>query len=391
MAQGENVPQLRFFGFTDAWEQREFEKFADFNPPSCVPDAFQYVDLESVVGTEMVACRPELRKTAPSRAQRLAQIGDLFYQMVRPYQKNNYLFEIQSEAYVFSTGYAQIRPKCDGYFLLGLVQTDSFVKDVMDRCTGTSYPAINSKDLAKINICVPKGQTPSKIKNITEQQKIGTFFRNLDRLITLHQRKQDVLTMAKKALLEKMFPQVDEKTPQVRFSGFTDAWEQRKLGDEATEIIAGGDADKSLLSEKGKYPVIANALTNEGIVGFYKNEYRVKAPAVTITGRGDIGHAKARLLNFTPVVRLLSLKSPHNVFFLENAINTIQIIIESTGVPQLTVPQLSQYNLSFPHQSLEEEKIGTFFRNLDDLITLHRRKVVKLKKLKKACLEKMFV
>ena len=153
----------------------------------------------------MVACRTELRKNAPSRAQRLAQIGDLFYQMVRPYQKNNYLFEIQGGTYVFSTGYAQIRPKCDGYFLLGLVQTDSFVKDVMDRCTGTSYPAINSKDLAQIDICVPKEQTPSKPKEMTEQQKIGAFFRNLDRLITLHQRKVEKLKNIKKACLEKMF------------------------------------------------------------------------------------------------------------------------------------------------------------------------------------------
>ena len=113
---------------------------------------------------------------------------------------------------------------------------------------------------------------------------------------------------------------------------FPFSWEQRKLGDEAIEMVAGGDIDKSLLDEHGKYPVIANALTDDGIVGYYASDYRIKAPAVTVTGRGDVGHAKARTVDFTPVVRLLSVRSKHDVFFLENAINTLNVIVESTGV-----------------------------------------------------------
>ena len=104
--------------------------------------------------------------------------------------------------------------------------------------------------------------------------------------------------------------------------------------------------------------------------------YRVNAPAVTVTGRGDVGHAKARLVNFTPVVRLLSVKSEHDVFFLENAINTLKIVIESTGVPQLTVPQLAKYEVAFPRQLDEEEHIGAFFKQLDHLITLHQRECI---------------
>lgn len=176
--------------------------------------------------------------------------------------------------------------------------------------------------------------------------------------------------------------------PDIRFTGFTDAWEQRKLGDEA-EILAGGDVDKSKLSEKGKYPVIANALTGDGIIGYYDDEYRIKVPAVTVTGRGDVGHARARTINFTPVVRLLSVKSKHDSYFLENAINTHRVIIESTGVPQLTVPQLSSYEIWF--SSLEEEtRIGMFFKKLNDLITLHQREYDKTVNIKKAMLEKMF-
>ena len=182
----------------------------------------------------------------------------------------------------------------------------------------------------------------------------------------------------------------NNKTPAIRFKGFTDTWEQRELGEIATEIIAGSDVDKSLLCEEGNCPVIANALTNDGIIGYYKNEYRVKAPAVTVTGRGDVGHAKARNDDFTPVVRLLSIKSEHDIYFLENAINAIKIVVESTGVPQLTVPQLSKNVIFYPNSAEEEMKIGTYFRNLDSLITLHQRKCDKLIQFKAAMLQKMF-
>lgn len=180
------------------------------------------------------------------------------------------------------------------------------------------------------------------------------------------------------------------RKPKIRFKGFTDDWEQRKLGEIATEMVAGGDIDKDLILDEGRYPVIANALTNDGIVGYYNEDYRIKAPAVTITGRGDVGHAKARIVDFTPIVRLLSLKSNHDVFFLENAINTLKIVIESTGVPQLTVPQLTKYEISFPKSLDEEEKIGVCFKQLDNLITLHQRKLDKLINVKKSMLEKMF-
>ena len=166
------------------------------------------------------------------------------------------------------------------------------------------------------------------------------------------------------------------REPRCFLGSFDFSWEQRKLGDIASDMVAGGDIDKGLILAEGQYPVIANALTGDGIVGYYDKEYRVNAPAVTVTGRGDVGHAKARLVNFTPVVRLLSVKSEHDVFFLENAINTLKIVIESTGVPQLTVPQLAKYEVAFPRQLDEEEHIGAFFKQLDHLITLHQRECI---------------
>lgn len=194
---GNKVPELRFAGFSGDWEQRKLSDLAVFNPKAELPDIFEYVDLESVVGTEMLSHRTESKRTAPSRAQRLAQTGDLFYQTVRPYQKNNYLFEKPDKHYVFSTGYAQMRPVVDGRFLLCLVQNDGFVKVVLDNCTGTSYPAINSNDLAEIEVYSPR--------NPQEQKQIGDYFKGLDSLITLHQRKMEKLRQFKQAMMHNMF------------------------------------------------------------------------------------------------------------------------------------------------------------------------------------------
>ncbi len=194
---GSKVPELRFAGFSGDWEQRKLSDLAVFNPKAELPDIFEYVDLESVVGTEMLSHRTESKRTAPSRAQRLAQTGDLFYQTVRPYQKNNYLFEKPDKHYVFSTGYAQMRPVVDGRFLLCLVQNDGFVKVVLDNCTGTSYPAINSNDLAEIEVYSPR--------NPQEQKQIGDYFKGLDSLITLHQRKMEKLRQFKQAMMHNMF------------------------------------------------------------------------------------------------------------------------------------------------------------------------------------------
>ena len=188
---GSNVPEIRFKGFTEAWEQRKLGELALFNPKDELPQIFEYVDLESVVGTEMLSHRTEVKSSAPSRAQRLAHTGDLFYQTVRPYQKNNYLFEKPDNNYVFSTGYAQMRPYVDGYFLLSLVQSERFVKVVLDNCTGTSYPAINANDLAEIEVAAPSDES--------EAQKIGTIFRSIDNLIALHQRELEKLKNLKKA------------------------------------------------------------------------------------------------------------------------------------------------------------------------------------------------
>ena len=201
-AEGETVPQVRFKGYTDDWELRRLDDVAEFNPKSILPDVFEYVDLESVVGTEMISHRTENRENAPSRAQRLAQTGDVFFQTVRPYQQNNHYFNLPYDNFVFSTGYAQLRPHVDGYFLLSRLQEKKFVENVLDKSTGTSYPAISSSDLAKIAISIPVDER--------EQTAIGNFFRNLDEIITIQTEKIEVIKLHKKGLMQGLFPSVQE-------------------------------------------------------------------------------------------------------------------------------------------------------------------------------------
>ena len=180
----------------------------------------------------------------------------------------------------------------------------------------------------------------------------------------------------------------NRRIPKIRFNRFNSVWEENRIAD-IVKISAGGDVDKVKLKESGKYPVIANALTNKGIVGFYE-DYKVKAPAVTVTGRGDVGYAVARHENFTPIVRLLTLQSEKiDVDYLEHQINSMRILNESTGVPQLTAPQLGNYKVY--HPKIEEQSaIGTLFRTLDDLLVSYKDNLANYQSLKATMLSKMF-
>lgn len=176
--------------------------------------------------------------------------------------------------------------------------------------------------------------------------------------------------------------------PKVRFKQFKGLWNEDKI-ENIVSISAGGDIDRSKLKNKGQYPVVANALTNKGIVGFY-DDYKVKAPAVTVTGRGDVGYAVARHENFTPIVRLLTLQAENiDVDYLENQINSMRILNESTGVPQLTAPQLGNYKVYHPEID-EQSAIGSLFRTLDDLLSSYKDNLANYQSLKATMLSKMF-
>lgn len=381
------IPKLRFPGFTGAWEQRKLGDFIiEFHEKTTVND--QYPILTSsrkgiFLQTDYYSGNQIASKD--NTGYNIVPFGYFTYRHMS--DDNIFRFNINkivdkgivSTLYpVFTTNkYLDSR-----YLQIQLNHGNEFAKYALLQKQGGSRTYMYLSKLKKLVLTMPK--------STSEQKTISNFFDTLDSLITLHQRKLEHLQEQKKGLLQKMFPKNGETVPEVRFPGFTDAWEQRKLG-ETSKITAGGDVNKEKLLTHGKFPVIANALTNNGIVGYYNDYYRIAAPAVTVTGRGEIGKAKSRKINFTPVVRLLAVESKHNVDFLAEAINRSKVVFESTGVPQLTVPKLSNYKISFPNSVDEETKIGDFLQQFDTLIALHQRKLEHLELMKKGLLQQMFV
>ncbi|ENY5685960.1 restriction endonuclease subunit S [Listeria monocytogenes] len=394
------VPKRRFeeFNNVDAWEQRKLKDVATFNPKSELPDEFEYVDLESVVGTELISHRNESKKTAPSRAQRLAKYGDVFYQTVRPYQKNNYLYNLSYNNYVFSTGYAQIRPKIDSYFVLNRVQEEKFVKLVLDRSTGTSYPAINSNDLSEIEIKVPVDSN--------EQIKIGQLFKYLDDTITLHQRKQEKIKALKAAYLSEMFPAEGETKPKRRFAGFTNAWEQRKLGD-ITESFSGGTPQAGNSDYYGgEIPFIRSGEINDEQTELFITDEGLNNSSAKIVEKGDIlyalygatsGEVGISQINGAINQAILAIrptKDDNSYLIVQWLLKQKEAIIRTYlqgGQGNLSSSIVKELTLMLPKDKTEQAKIGVFFKQLDNTITLHQRKLKKLQNIKKAYLNEMFI
>lgn len=399
MFEKEMIPDIRFIGCDEPWEESQLGELALFNPKSELPDIFEYVDLESVVGTEMIAHKTETKETAPSRAQRLAQYGDLFYQMVRPYQKNNYLFKIHDGSFVFSTGYAQIRPYIDGSFLMNLIQNESFVKSVLDNCTGTGYPAINSRDLAAIEVFYTT--------NTTEQTSIGTFFTHIDALITLNQRKYDKLISLKKSMLQKMFPRNGTDVPEIRFAGFKEPWKMR-LFSEIT--FFSGEKNKSdipyesysITNEHGFIPQDEKFENGGTMKNANKRMYYIVSPQSFAynPARINVGSIGYQAFNKNVIVSSLYevFKTTEDVddrflwhWFKSSDFQKLILQLQEGGVRlYFYYDKLCMGTIFLPCVE-EQEYIGTYFDKLDRLITLQQSKIEKLKQLKKSLLEKMFV
>jgi len=178
------------------WEAKQLSEIAIINPKNkVIPSKFIYIDLESVEKGMLLKEQLINKDDAPSRAQRLLVPGDVLFQLVRPYQKNNYIFLLDGD-YVASTGYAQLRAKYNSLFLYQLLHLESFTSEVMNRCTGTSYPAINSSDLASIEVEIPCEK---------EQTKIANLLSALDDTISVKKAELDKLKTWKQGLLQQMF------------------------------------------------------------------------------------------------------------------------------------------------------------------------------------------
>ena len=178
------------------WEEKKLGEVIEINPKTGeLPNNFIYIDLESVDKGNLIKESEITMSEAPSRAQRVLSKGDVLFQMVRPYQKNNYHFKKDGN-YVASTGYAQLRARENASFVYQIIHTDSFVNKVLERCTGTSYPAINPTDLGKIYISIPC---------LEEQTQIAHFLSAIDDKIRLVDTQLEKTQVFKKGLLQQLF------------------------------------------------------------------------------------------------------------------------------------------------------------------------------------------
>ena len=273
--------------------------------------------------------------------------------------------------------------------------SEKFYRRVLGLSAKNSVDSVRMDFITKMKINFP---------TLPEQQKIASFLTDVDVKITQLTKKKTLLEQYKKGVMQKIFNQElrfkpnviarrhDEAISQNKTS-FPD-WEEKKLG-EVFKISAGGDIDKINVSKEKsrdfKFPIFANSEKQNGLYG-YSNIYKIDFECVTVTGRGSLGNAVARYDKFYPIVRLLVLKPKINlnVFFFENAINQLNILSESTGVPQLTAPQIATYKIGYP--SLKEQtKIANFLSDIDTKIEAVNTKIENSKTFKKGLLQQMFV
>ena len=327
--------------------------------------------------------------------------GDVLYGKLRPYLQNWLLATFNGLAV---GDFWVLQPQnTDSSFLYRLVQSQQF-DGVANQSTGTKMPRADWKLVSKTKFAMPH--------SVDEQAAIGAYFEHLDTLITLHQRKYEKLVNIKKSMLDKMFPKNGASVPEIRFKGFTDLWEQRKLG----ELVEIGDIDHRMpetVADGIPYLMTGdfvgtNELNFDGTKMISEEDYCQLSQKIK-PEKGDILFARyasvgaARYVDFTRkflisyscaiIKKSKKINSKYLYHFITSGKVQQQIKLEINTGSQANIGIDSMKNhivVSMP--PLEEQtKIADALSNLDHLITLHQRKLEKLQNIKKSCLEKMFV
>lgn len=395
-------PPLRF-STTEDWTECQLKDICEINPSvEKIPDTFQYIDLESVTNGRLLQTIPCCKSSAPSRAKRILSNEDVLFQTVRPYQKNNYFFKSDSNtSVVASTGYAQLRCTSNSaYFLYTLIHTDSFVNQVLQKCTGGAYPAITASSLSTVKINIPVVQ---------EQQKIASFFSTLDQKIELCERKLETLEKLKKGLMQKIFNR------EIRFKSKEGkdypCWKIAKLSEISQSLSYGLNASAAQFDGKNGYLRITDIdertnkyisstrvspscnpdkkyLLKEGDIVFARTGNSVGKTYIYKNTDGVLYYA-----GFLIRARLNPDVYPYFIF-LQTLTNEyrkwVRIMSQRSGQPGINSEEYGNYKIVLPCLE-EQEKIASVFRELDKKIDLSLAKIASLKKLKQGFMQQMFV
>ena len=252
--------------------------------------------------------------------------------------------------------------------------------DIKRLSFGTGQPLVKASELKRLELMMPT--------DMEEQMRIGVYFKNLDHLITLHQRKCEETKKLKKYMLQKMFPQNGKRVPEIRFAGFTDDWEQRKLSD----VVDSVDTGKSKFDKEGssgEYPILGST----SVIG-YDDEYDYEGDFI-LTAR--VGANAGSLYRHAGKVKIsdntVFIQASQNIEFLYQLLIRFDIkrLSFGTGQPLVKASELKRLELMMPTDMEEQMRIGVYFKNLDHLITLHQRKYEELQKIKKFMLQNMFI
>ena len=382
----EQKPRLRFKGFTEAWEQRKLGEITGITKgqqinKSKLDNSGAYYVLNGGMSPSGYTDTFNTVANTISISEGGNSCGYI-----------NYNFE------PFWSGghnYTLLNPKIDAIYLYQVLKL--LEPQIMALRVGSGLPNIQKNRLQEVEITFPKEE---------EQKKIGQYFSNLDNLITLHQRKYEKLKSMKAALLEKMFPSENETTPKIRFKGFTEAWEQRKL----SELYEKTSRKNDLTYRKDDIISVANMyfkedsyITDES----YLLTYNIfELGDIAFEGNKSKNYAHGRFVENTIGNGIVShvfdvfkpIMKPYDLQFWKYAINNEQLMggillrstKASTMMTNLVANDFLQETFLTPTYP-EQQKIGAFFQELDNLITLHQRKCEKLKNLKKSLLERMFI
>ncbi|WP_370749051.1 restriction endonuclease subunit S [Parasutterella sp.] len=277
-------------------------------------------------------------------------------------------------------------------------------KQALIKASGSTFLEISKNEVEGLHVPVPSGE---------EQAKIGSFFKLVDKAITLHQRKLEALKKLKRTLLQKMFPKKGHLKPELRFFGFTNDWEQRKLGELAATFGYGLNAAAKSFDGRHKYiritdidestrRFLCSSLTSPDIDFEEAAPYRLAEGDVLFARTGaSVGKSYRYVRTDGEVyfagflIRFRFKDKEAAEFVFQNSLtakfqNFIKTSSQRSGQPGINAQQFSGYQIAVPN-SEERERIGSFFSRLDTAITLHQRKLEIYKKLKKGLLQKMFI